>query len=254
MPTSRRRWSGSGRSCVDELRFEAGADRLDALLLRPERARVLYVLAHGAGADMRHAFLQRIAEALAEVAVATFRFQFPYAQAGRRRPDDAAVLRGAVRAAVNAAREVAPELPMIAGGKSMGGRMTTQAQADAPLPGVRGLALLGFPLHPARRPATSRAEHLARVDVPQLYLQGTRDELADQRQDAAEVEAVAAAAGSFDAAASRAARDRRSGSFLPCAAAQRPDRRGSHPRTRHRDRKLGRRALVLPTFERDRDL
>ena len=140
---------------------------------------MLYVLAHGAGADMRHAFLQRIAEALAEVAVATFRFQFPYTQAGRRRPDDAAVLRGAVRAAVNAAREVAPDLPMIAGGKSMGGRMTTQAQADAPLPGVRGLALLGFPLHPARRPATSRAEHLARVDVPQLYLQGTRDELAD---------------------------------------------------------------------------
>jgi len=163
---------------VDELRFEAGADRLDALLLRPERARLLYVLAHGAGAGMRHVFLQRIAEALAELAVATFRFQFPYTQAGRRRPDDAAVLRGAVRAAVNAAHDAAPDLPMIAGGKSMGGRMTTQAQAEAPLPGVRGIALLGFPLHPARRPATSRAEHLAQVDVPQLYLQGTRDELA----------------------------------------------------------------------------
>ena len=163
---------------MDELRFEAGADRLDALLLRPERARLLYVLAHGAGAGMRHVFLQRIAEALAELAVATFRFQFPYTQAGRRRPDDAAVLRGAVRAAVNAAHDAAPDLPMIAGGKSMGGRMTTQAQAEAPLPGVRGIALLGFPLHPARRPATSRAEHLAQVDVPQLYLQGTRDELA----------------------------------------------------------------------------
>ena len=163
---------------MDELRFEAGADRLDALLLRPERARLLYVLAHGAGAGMRHVFLQRIAEALAELAVATFRFQFPYTQAGRRRPDDAAVLRGAVRAAVNAAHDAAPDLPMIAGGKSMGGRMTTQSQAEAPLPGVRGIALLGFPLHPARRPATSRAEHLAQVDVPQLYLQGTRDELA----------------------------------------------------------------------------
>jgi predicted alpha/beta-hydrolase family hydrolase len=164
---------------VDELRFEAGADRLDALLLRPERARLLYVLAHGAGADMRHVFLQRIADALAGLGVATFRFQFPYTQAGRRRPDDAAVLRGAVRAAVNAAHDAAPDLPMIAGGKSMGGRMTTQAQAAAPLPCVRGIALLGFPLHPARRPATSRAEHLAQVDVPQLYLQGTRDELAD---------------------------------------------------------------------------
>ena len=178
LPMWRGRWNVWERSCVDELRFEAGADRLDALLLRPERARLLYVLAHGAGGGMRHVFLQRIAEALAELAVATFRFQFPYTQAGRRRPDDAAVLRGAVRAAVNAAHDAAPDLPMIAGGKSMGGRMTTQAQAEAPLPGVRGIALLGFPLHPARRPATSRAEHLAQVDVPQLYLQGTRDELA----------------------------------------------------------------------------
>jgi predicted alpha/beta-hydrolase family hydrolase len=164
---------------VDELRFQAGPDRLDGLVLRPDGARLLYVLAHGAGADMRHAFLQRIAEALAEVRVATFRFQFPYTQARRRRPDDAAVLRSAVRAAVSAAHDAAPDLPMIAGGKSMGGRMTTQAQAEAPLPGVRGIALLGFPLHPARRPSTARAEHLPRVDVPLLFLQGTRDELAD---------------------------------------------------------------------------
>jgi uncharacterized protein len=164
---------------VDELRFEAGADRLDALLLRPDGARLLYVLAHGAGADMRHSFLQRIAEALAEVRVATFRFQFPYTQAHRRRPDDAVVLRGSVRAAVSAASAAAPGLPVIAGGKSMGGRMTTQAQAEASLPGVRGIALLGFPLHPARRPSTSRAEHLSRVHLPMLFLQGTRDDLAD---------------------------------------------------------------------------
>jgi predicted alpha/beta-hydrolase family hydrolase len=164
---------------VDELRFDAGAERLDALLLRPDGARLLYVLAHGAGADMRHSFLQRIAEALAERHVATFRFQFPYTQARRRRPDDAAVLRSAVRAAVNAASAAAPDLPIIAGGKSMGGRMTTQTQAEEPLPRVRGIALLGFPLHPARQPSTSRAEHLARVDLPMLFLQGTRDDLAD---------------------------------------------------------------------------
>src|SRR5438874_9369379 len=173
------RWSASGTSCVDELRFEAGADRLDAILLRPRGARLLYVLAHGAGSDMRHRFLQRIAEALADRDVATFRFQFPYTQAGRRRPDPPAVLHDAVRAAVRAASDAAPGLPILAGGKSMGGRMTTQAQAEAPLPGVRGIALLGFPLHPARAPSIERAEHLTRVDVPLLFLQGTRDELAD---------------------------------------------------------------------------
>jgi predicted alpha/beta-hydrolase family hydrolase len=164
---------------VDELRFEAGAHRLDALFLRPEGARLLYVLAHGAGADMRHLFLQRMADALAGVRVATFRFQFPYTQAKRRRPDEAGVLRGAVRAAVSAAHQAAADLPLIAGGKSMGGRMTTQAHGEQALPFVRGIALLGFPLHPARQPGTSRAEHLARVDVPMLFLQGTRDDLAD---------------------------------------------------------------------------
>jgi uncharacterized protein len=164
---------------VDELRFEAGAHRLDALFLRPAGARLLYVLAHGAGADMRHSFLQRMADALAAVSVATFRFQFPYTQAKRRLPDGASVLRGAVRVAVSAAHDAAADLPIIAGGKSMGGRMTTQAHAEEALPHVRGIALLGFPLHTARQPATSRAEHLARVDVPMLFLQGTRDDLAD---------------------------------------------------------------------------
>jgi len=164
---------------VREAGFSAGGERLDALLLRPEGARLLYVLAHGAGAGMRHAWLQRMAEALAGEGVATFRYQFPYTQAGRKRIDPPAVLHGAVRAAVEAAREAAPDLPLIAGGKSMGGRMTTQAQAEAPLPGVRGIVLLGFPLHAAGAPSVKRAEHLDRVQVPLLFLQGTRDDLAD---------------------------------------------------------------------------
>ena len=162
-----------------EVRFTAGGHRLDALLLRPSRARLLYVLAHGAGAGMRHPFLQRIAEALAEEGVATFRYQFPYSQAGRRRVDPPDVIRRAIRAAVAAAHESAPDLPLIAGGKSFGGRMTTQAQAESPLPGVRGIALLGFPLHPARMRSVKRAEHLPFVELPLLFLQGTRDEQAD---------------------------------------------------------------------------
>jgi len=164
---------------VREVGFSVGRARLDALFLRPAGARLLYVLAHGAGAGMRHVFLQRMAEALAEEGVATFRYEFPYMQGGRKRPDPPAVLHETVRAAVVAAREVAPDLPLIAGGKSFGGRMTTQAQADAPLPGVRGIALLGFPLHPAGAPSVKRAEHLPRLTVPLLFLQGTRDELAD---------------------------------------------------------------------------
>ena len=128
---------------------------------------------------MRHPFLQRIAEALAEEGVATFRYQFPYSQAGRRRVDPPDVIRRAIRAAVAAAHESALDLPLIAGGKSFGGRMTTQAQAESPLPGVRGIALLGFPLHPARMRSVKRAEHLPFVELPLLFLQGTRDEQAD---------------------------------------------------------------------------
>ena len=128
---------------------------------------------------MRHAFMEAMADALAEEGVATFRYQFPYTQAGRSRPDRPATLHATVRAAAAAAQEAAPDLPLVAGGKSMGGRMTTQAQADAPLPGVRGIALLGFPLHPAGAPSVKRAEHLPRIAVPLLFLQGTRDELAD---------------------------------------------------------------------------
>jgi len=163
---------------VREVGFSTGGARLDALFLRPAGARLLYVLAHGAGAGMRHQWLQRMADALAEEGVATFRYEFPYMQEGRKRPDPPAVLHETVRAAVLAAQEAAPDLPLIAGGKSFGGRMTTQAQADAPLP-VRGIVLLGFPLHPAGAPSVKRAEHLPRIAVPLLFLQGTRDELAD---------------------------------------------------------------------------
>ncbi len=164
---------------MPEVGFTAGGTRLDALFLRPADARFLYVLAHGAGVGMRHPFLEEMAEALAEEGVASFRYEFPYMQDGRKRPDPPAVLHQTVRAAVLATREAAPELSLIAGGKSFGGRMTTQAQADAPLPGVRGIALLGFPLHPAGAPSVKRADHLARVEVPLLFLQGTRDDLAD---------------------------------------------------------------------------
>jgi predicted alpha/beta-hydrolase family hydrolase len=146
------------------------------IIERPEGAWAMYVLAHGAGAGMRHPFLEALAAALAGEGVATLRYQFPYMDAGSRRIDPAQVLEARVREAVAAAREHG--LPLFAGGKSMGGRMTSQAQAREPLPGVRGIAFVGFPLHPAREPATKRADHLPGVRVPMLFLQGSRDELA----------------------------------------------------------------------------
>ena len=151
-----------------------GVGRVSALLTRPEEARWLYVLAHGAGAGMRHPFMERIAEALAGKGIATFRYQFPYMEQGRKRPDPPVVATATVRAAV----EAAPGLPLIAGGKSFGGRMTSSAQATDPLPGVGGLAFLGFPLHPPGRPGTGRAAHLEQVHIPMLFLQGTRDTFA----------------------------------------------------------------------------
>ena len=150
----------------------------DGMLVRPHDARLLYVLAHGAGAGMRHHFLAQAADVFAARGIATYRYEFPYMQAGKSRPDPPGVAEAAVRAAVVAAAHRAPELPLIAGGKSFGGRMTSQAQAREPLPGVRGLVFLGFPLHAPGRPGTARAEHLASVDVPMLFLQGTRDEFA----------------------------------------------------------------------------
>ena len=136
------------------------------------------MLAHGAGAGMRHHFLAQAADVFAARGIATYRYEFPYMQAGKNRPDSPGVAEAAVRAAVAAAAHRAPDLPLIAGGKSFGGRMTSQAQAKAPLQGVLGLVFLGFPLHAPGKPGTSRAEHLTSVDVPMLFLQGTRDEFA----------------------------------------------------------------------------
>jgi predicted alpha/beta-hydrolase family hydrolase len=156
-----------------------GKGEVSALLLRPEGARWLLVFAHGAGSGMRHRFMEAMSRALAEVGIATFRYQFPYMEAGSRRPDLRATLLATVRAAVAAAREAAPDLPLLAGGKSMGGRMTSLAAAEAPLARVRGLVFFGFPLHAAGRPSSERGDHLAAVAVRMLFLQGERDQLAD---------------------------------------------------------------------------
>ena len=150
---------------------------VSALLMRPPDAWAMYVLAHGAGAGMRHAFLESIAGMLSDAGIATLRFQFPYTEAGARRPDPPAVLEATVRAAV--VRATGEGLALFAGGKSMGGRMTSQAQSQEALPGVRGLVFLGFPLHAPKRPSISRAAHLDRVTIPMLFIQGTRDDLAD---------------------------------------------------------------------------
>jgi len=150
------------------------------------------VLAHGAGAGMRHAFMDAIADALAMRQIATLRYQFPYMENRSKRPDPPKIAHAAVRAAVAEAARLLPHIALIAGGKSFGGRMTSQAQAAAPLPGVRGIAFLGFPLHPAGQPSSSRAEHLEQVTAPMLFLQGTRDELADLQL----IQAVAGALGS----------------------------------------------------------
>jgi predicted alpha/beta-hydrolase family hydrolase len=155
------------------------ARRVSGLLQMPAGARCCYVLAHGAGAGMAHPFMASVADELAERGIATLRYQFPYMEQGSKRPDSPALAQATVRAAVVKAGELVRGLPLIAGGKSFGGRMTSQAQAAAPLDGVRGLAFLGFPLHPAGKPSADRAKHLADVKVPMLFLQGTRDTLAD---------------------------------------------------------------------------
>lgn len=163
--------------CID---IDVGqSHRVSGLWLAPEPSRATYVFAHGAGAGMRHAFMEAAALGLAERGIATLRYQFPYMERGSRRPDAPPLAQATVRAAVEVAVRRAPSLPLFAGGKSFGGRMTSQAQAAAPIPGVRGLVFLGFPLHAAGEPSDARAAHLSDVHVPMLFLQGTRDDLAD---------------------------------------------------------------------------
>ena len=154
--------------------------RVSARLELPRGARACYLMAHGAGAGMEHPFMRAVATGLAERGIATLRYQFPYMERGSRRPDPPSLCHATVRAAVAQCTHLAPGVPLIAGGRSFGGRMTSQTQALAPLAAVRGLAFLGFPLHPARRPADTRAEHLAQIQVPMLFLQGTRDALAER--------------------------------------------------------------------------
>jgi predicted alpha/beta-hydrolase family hydrolase len=163
------------------LKFQAtrSTGEVSALLLRPDAARWMMVLGHGAGAGMRHHFMEDAASALAARGVATFRYQFPYVEQGSRRPDPQPVLLATVRSAVAAAHAAAADLPLLAGGKSMGGRMTSLAASKEALMGVRGIVFFGFPLHRAGAPATERGEHLASVTGPMLFLQGTRDKLAD---------------------------------------------------------------------------
>jgi predicted alpha/beta-hydrolase family hydrolase len=156
-----------------------GHGEVSALLVRPPTAQWLLVLGHGAGAGMAHPFLEKLAAALAEAGVATLRYQFPYFEERRRVPDKPELLMATVAAAVHRAAEAEPRLPVLAGGKSMGGRMSSQAAALGLLGSVEGLVFFGFPLHPPNRPGVKRAEHLAKVNVPMLFLQGTRDTLAD---------------------------------------------------------------------------
>ena len=165
---------------LDPLSFEVAGTSVSALLMRPGGARALLVLGHGAGAGMRHVFMEEIVALLGERGIATLRYQFPYMEQGRRYPNPQRILTATVRRAVATAIAAAPDLPLLAGGKSMGGRMTSLAAAEAPLEQVRGIVFLGFPLHGiGKPPGIERSEHLARVEVPLLFVQGTRDRLAN---------------------------------------------------------------------------
>jgi uncharacterized protein len=167
---------------AQQLKLDLGkAVSVSALLLRPENARACFVFAHGAGAGMSHPSMETVAAGLCDRGVATLRYQFPYMENGSRRPDPPDIAHAAVRAAVAEAARCCAGLPLLAGGRSFGGRMTSQAQAIAPLPGVRGLVFLGFPLHPAGKPSVARAAHLSELKIPMLFLQGTRDTLAELR-------------------------------------------------------------------------
>ena len=156
-----------------------GSQNVSGLFVAPANARACYVLAHGAGAGMTHPFMDAVAKGAAQRDIATLRYQFPYMEHGSKRPDPPKVAQAAVRAAVAQAARLAPGIPLIAGGKSFGGRMSSQAQSAAPMPGVSGLLFFGFPLHPTAKPSIERAQHLAAIRVPMLFVQGTRDEMAD---------------------------------------------------------------------------
>ena len=164
---------------ADSLTIHVGDESVSALLLLPADAKALYLFAHGAGAGMTHKAMESNAHGLAKRGVATLRYQFPYMEKGSKRPDPPRIAHAAVRAAAAEAVRIAPDLPLFAGGRSFGGRMTSQAQADAPLPGVKGLGFMGFPLHPAGKPGIERADHLSRVRVPMLFVSGDRDALAE---------------------------------------------------------------------------
>ena len=166
---------------AEDIKFSAGekVGKVSGLLILPKGAEAFLVIAHGAGAGMRHRFMEEIAQKLADRAVATLRYQFPYMEKGIKRPDSEAVLTSCVRAAVTMAKKFDDGLPLFAGGKSMGGRMTSLAAAQAPLNDVRGLIYLGFPLHAAGKPSADRANHLFDIKLPMLFLQGSRDALAD---------------------------------------------------------------------------
>jgi uncharacterized protein len=169
-------------SAADSKSVEIAVDnatRVSGILISPPQAKACYVVAHGAGAGMLHPFMEKLAADLAARQIATLRYQFPYMEKRSRRPDPPKLCHATVRAAVAAAHALAPALPLLAGGKSFGGRMTSQAQAASPLPLVRGLIFLGFPLHPPKQPSDTRAEHLSNVEIPMLFLQGARDEFAE---------------------------------------------------------------------------
>ena len=165
---------------VEQLTIDVGASAsVSALLMRPAHPRACFVFAHGAGAGMTHSFMEKVAAGLAVRGIATLRYQFPYMERASKRPDPPALAQATVRAAAERAARAFPVLPLIAGGKSFGGRMTSQAQAKSALTGVAGLAFFGFPLHPAGKPSSERAAHLADIHIPMLFLQGTRDKLAE---------------------------------------------------------------------------
>lgn len=164
---------------MEALRIPVGDGSVSALLIRPDDAKALFVFAHGAGAGISHRSMQSNAQGLSARGIATLRYQFPYMERGSKRVDAPQVAHAAVRAAVAEAARLAPDLPLFAGGRSFGGRMTSQTQAIEPLPRVRGIIFIGFPLHPAGKPGIERAEHLAHVAVPMLFVSGERDALAE---------------------------------------------------------------------------